>query len=339
MSGHGDGGATLGGKIWSVLLLVIIAGVILYIWNSGLFGKGVQGVESLTPHQATSSSSTAATSTALPFGLGSLFGPGSRPSPQPPSGSSNSGYYYPSSTIGPTPTATGSGYYPAPYYGQPPAGYSASQISPYYRQVLLSSVYSGYGMTNGRILLGSNLQTNTAVDVTGWRIQGNRGSAYLPQAVAFYEPSGLAPEQDIELGPGQSIYVYSQPGSINLRLNECIGYLQTNLRTDPPLPIQCPYPDRSQLTNLSGSCQNYITSIPACTVPETYSPQISPNDYACQQYLSTMNYTGCFNAHVRDANFLSDQWWVWVGSNFLDPYHDVVTLYDKNNLIVDQYTY
>ena len=63
-------------------------------------------------------------------------------------------------------------------------------------------------------------------------------------------------------------------------------------------------------------------------------------DYACHDYLeNNFNYKSCFNAHVRDANFLSNQWWVWMGSSPLDQYHDTADLFDKNGLLVDEYSY
>ena len=74
-------------------------------------------------------------------------------------------------------------------------------------------------------------------------------------------------------------------------------------------------------------------------MPDNNSPQIPTNDYACQQFLATLNYKGCFEAHESDADFFSNQWWAWTGSNILDPSHDVVNLYDRNGLLVDEYTY
>jgi hypothetical protein len=347
--GGGDGGPTMGGKIGLLLFLVVLAGVGLYIWNSGLIDKASRGIGGFFPSLSLSSSSSTSSSAS---GFFNIFGPGTGIAGPTSTGAgagtgvyggsgsggeSSGGYgYIPPTTIEPTPTATN------PYFAniQIPAGFTASQISPFYKEVSFNSVYSGYGYySNGRILLDANVNSNETVDVTGWRIQGNHGSEYIPQAVSFYTPSGFSPSQDIELANGQTLSIYSSPGSINLRLNECIGYLQNDLRTNPQLPLTCPYPNQSQISSFSGACQNYIETIPACTVPNTYSSQVPQNDYACQQYLSTLNYTGCFNAHFHDANFLSNAWWVWTGSNFLDQYHDIVNLYDSNGLLVDQYVY
>jgi len=55
--------------------------------------------------------------------------------------------------------------------------------------------------------------------------------------------------------------------------------------------------------------------------------------------LNTLNYGGCFSAHIGDANFLSNQWWVWTGNSIADPYHDMIQLYDGSGLLVDEYSY
>ena len=86
--------------------------------------------------------------------------------------------------------------------------------------------------------------------MTGWKIQANRGSEFVPQAVGLYDPSGFTAPSDVRLGSGQSIYLYSSPGTINLRLNKCIGYLEKNLNTNPPLPLDCPSVDRSAIFEL-----------------------------------------------------------------------------------------
>jgi hypothetical protein len=312
---HG-GGATMGGKIWSIILVIIIIGVVAYFWNSGLVNKGANGLMSLFPPLTTTS--TAFTST--PPGFNAVNGPALPQTTIGPSG--------PTSTIG-----------PANNPSQIPAGFTAAQISPYFHEIGIGTIFPGAGSSYGEITIISYLNPNENVDVTGWKLQAHHGSEFIPQAVELYQPSGFATAGDIRLSSGQTLYLYTSSGPINLRLNECSGYLQNNLNTNPALPLNCPYVNQSQVATLSGACQNYINSIPACTVPDTYNPRISSNDYNCQQFLSTMNYNGCFKAHLGDANFLSNQWWAWTGNNILDPFHDVVQLYDRSGLLVDERTY
>jgi hypothetical protein len=334
---HGEGGSTMGGKVLTIIALVVIAGVALYLWNSGVGSKGVGSLGSLFPSFTSSSTASSSGFGAFPPGFspptesgGSIGGPGS--------GESVDSYPYGGTTIEPTPPTTTIGNPGISPY-EIPAGFTAAQLSPFFHEILFGSVYAGFGGTGGEISLYSDLNQNETVDVTGWKIQANQGSEFVPQAVDLYQPSGFAAPTDIRLSSNQTLYLYSSPGTINLRLNECIGYLQNDLHTSPELPLTCPYVNQSQISNLTGQCQNYILSTPACTVPDSYNPQIPTNDYACQQFLNTMNYTGCFNAHASDANFLSNQWWTWTGSNILNPYHDNVYLYDTNGLLVDEYSY
>ena len=69
-------------------------------------------------------------------------------------------------------------------------------------------------------------------------------------------------------------------------------------------------------------------------------PADSAQRLRVQEYLeNNFTYKSCFEAHDGDANFLSNQVWVWTGSNVVDQYHDTVQLLDKNGLLVDLYTY
>jgi len=109
---------------------------------------------------------------------------------------------------------------------------------------------------------------------------------------------------------------------------------------NPPLPVSCPYVDRSAIQNFTGSCQNYLYSLGSCQVPDPSNPSIPHTDYACQDYIeNNFNYKSCFQAHVSDPNFLSNQVWVWTGSNVVNQYHDKVELFDRNGLLVDYYSY
>jgi hypothetical protein len=139
---------------------------------------------------------------------------------------------------------------------------------------------------------------------------------------------------------GDVLSLYSTSAPFNLRLNECIGYAAHVANFVPALPLTCPYVSQSQVSNLSDACQNFILSIPSCQQPDLSSPQAPAQDYSCINYLeNNFTYRSCFNAHSADANFLSNQIWVWMGSSIVDPEHDSVELLDKNGLLVNLYTY
>ncbi|HUX35732.1 MAG TPA: hypothetical protein VMV71_01715 [Candidatus Paceibacterota bacterium] len=237
---------------------------------------------------------------------------------------------------------------PSPtYYGrlnlspsQIPPGFSIRDISPYFGQISLSAYPGSPGYYSQIVLTGNLAVSGGSLDVTGWLLRGNRGSQYVPQAVDVYDPSGMTPQSDIYMKNGDMLYIYSTNSAIgvNLRLNKCMGYLSNANNFIPPLNLNCPVIDRSEIINFTGQCQNYITSLNSCQMPAP-NPPISIYDYSCKAYLDKLNYGGCFEKHRNDYDFLSNKWYAWSGSQFLDFQHDRLLLFDKNGLLVAEYDY
>lgn len=222
-----------------------------------------------------------------------------------------------------------------------PKGFTLKDLSPYFHKVRFGSVSPGYGGYTGSISLYPNLGEKESVNVTGWSIRGNTGSYFIPQAVKLYDPSGLALEGDLYLRSGEVVNVYSAASAVgkNFRINKCMGYLGQTTNFEPPLYTNCPYVDQRDIAHLSGECQNYILSLGGCRLPDD-NPPISIRDYRCLDYLDDFNYRGCFDKHKNDADFLSNEWRVWIGNaQFLDPLHDQVRLYDRRGLLVDEQLY
>lgn len=301
----------MGGKILFIFITIIVLGVLLYVYNAGFLGQGINFLKTIAPLSSTSSPQQTSYTTYTP----------------PPSGT----------VIAPVPTSTPP---------TPPAGFTVNQLSPYYGQVRFGGVSPGCGPYNGcygQIVLYAypSPQTST-IDVTSWEIKANYGGEYIPQAVEVYDPLGLNPPSDIRLKSGDMLNMYSTSAPTNLRLNECIGYIPIPQQFNPALPQTCPYEDRSSalVHSFSGACQNYIMSLGSCQLPNLNDPRVPVNDYACRDYLENhFNYSTCFNAHRSDANFLSNEVRVWMGGSPLDQYHDHVELLDRQGLLVDLYTY
>jgi hypothetical protein len=296
----------MGAKIVVILLVVVVLGLGLYVYNSGVVGKGINYLNTLAEH-----SSTAPLYVPPSSGGGNVITTPSAPT-----------------TIEPVQTST-----------TPVAN---ATTSPYYGEVGFGEVYAGSGGSGGEISLDAYPKNaSETIDVTGWLIEGNHGGIYIPQAVNVYDPLGLAPETDILLHYGDYLDIYESSAPVNLRLNECIGYLPNRSQFNPELPQNCPSTYNPSTTQaFTGACQNYINSLGSCQQPDMSSPEIPSNDYACVQYLeNNFNYSSCFNQHDTDPNFLSNQVWVWTGSTPLDPYHDNVKLLDNNGLVVATYSY
>lgn len=222
-----------------------------------------------------------------------------------------------------------------------PAGFTANDLSPYFHKVRIGWVSAGWGNYPSRAsIYASGLSGNA--NVTGWQIKTNNGGMFIPQAVNSYDPFGFSPETDIRLGNGEQVFFYGSASAIgrNLRLNKCIGYLDSGFRRfNPPLPMNCASPqDVNSLSNITAACRGYMQSLGGCQLPAP-NPPIPITDYQCQSYLSSWNYDGCFQKHQTDPDFLSHEWWVWTGSQFFNSSHDRILLMDRDGKLVDEKSY
>ncbi len=226
----------------------------------------------------------------------------------------------------------------------PPEGFTAAQLSPWYGQIKISGV-SPSGSWNGtsQFTLGANGTLQEGIDITGWEMKSNKGDLLIPGAIANYTPGGFAVSGDITLTTGTYATLYSSASPIgkNVRLNECIGYLNNIYKFDPSLPSNCPSMyNRSEIATFSGQCQNLIFSLGSCAAPTPAQWNSVAGEPECQSFLNRFNYSNCYWKHVSEANFFSNEWRGWLGTPFLfDPSHDRILLLDKNGLLVDQYVY
>ncbi len=290
------------------IIIVLIYAVILPVFRDLNLGKFFSG---LSLHSTSS------------LTVGSRLPP--PPSPQP----------------APTPAAP-----PSPPTPTPPPGFTVAQLSPLYQKVHLSSVQPPSFGWNGQFNLSSvDSSLTSGVDVTGWRVHANHGDVVIPQAVANYNPAGTAASADIVLQSSDYLEVYGSqnPIGVNLRLNECMGYLNGTANFTPALPDNCPAIDQGVIGGFSGRCQSYIDSLGGCRIP-TVDEMNSFSDFPdadCQAYIQrTFNYLGCYNHYVGTANFFSNEWRVWTGTVMpFDQQHDQILLLDAKGLLVDRYTY
>jgi hypothetical protein len=305
----------MGQKIAIILFVVIALGVVVYIAGSGALGKLTGALSSFAPHLSSTTSSVGALSSS-----GSKIGEASPVWTTALNTTTGTASGISASSINPSDI---------------PTGYTAAQLSPFFRKIRFGTLYAGSGSSYGQISLYDYANGKAAIDVTGWQIKSNRGGEYIPTAVNLYDPSGLTAATDILMKNGQTLNIYSDTSPFNLRLNKCIGYMQNANHFNPALPSNCPYVDQSDIATFTGACQQYIYSLNSCALPNMNSISIPQNDYACRTYLDNLNYGGCFAKHANDSDFLSSEWRVWTGSNVIDSIHDTVLLLDRNGLLVD----
>ncbi|MDI6821077.1 MAG: hypothetical protein QMD65_02775 [Patescibacteria group bacterium] len=220
-----------------------------------------------------------------------------------------------------------------------PIGFRLDQLSPYYQKVGFSLSENGFSV-NG----GGNLG-DKKINVTGWRFKTNRGETLIPRAVNRYDPSGLAKEEDIIIGAGDSVtgYIGISPIGKNIRLNKCIGHLNNSYEFSPGFPSYCPeLYDRMELIKLSGSCQSFIMSLDGCRKPpvEELNNVLGYEDDTCHAFFRRFDFISCYNRYYWEPDFLKNEWLVWLGAGIgIDPEHDWVRFFDKNGLLVDSYIY
>ncbi len=224
------------------------------------------------------------------------------------------------------------------------------------------SITSGYGKGKIRISsanpsfskdypstisLYSNLSSGETLDLSGWRLVTKGDNVEIPKAVEAYDPYGFINASSVKVKSGDSIYIYSSQSKLgtSFRLNKCLGYFETAYHFKPSLPTNCPalYSGRNEIINYSSACQDYITSLSSCSIPDL-NRQGLVNDSMCREFLSQVNYGGCFNKHKSDSDFLAHEWRLFLGDQFqerniLDDKHDRVQLFNKAGTLIDEYIY
>lgn len=230
---------------------------------------------------------------------------------------------------------------------QPPTGFTVSQLSPFYKKLQVSGIVAPtlYGNTVSQFTLRADSIGTSTVNVTGWFVRSNqKGEYYIPQAIRVYNPFGPWTQQDIVLGQGDYVYVYSNksPISKNLRLNKCTGYLNNQYDFSPDITNSCPSINRSEIITFSGECQTFLNSISGCReITATEKNRFSGyNNISCRNFLDTINFGGCYNKYSGDKDFLSHEWRVWAGAQMpFDRQHDRILLFDGDGLLVNEYLY
>jgi hypothetical protein len=253
-------------RIIGIVLLLLALGIGLYFYQIGLKGFGMGK-----------------------FSWGNyLISPFSKPQPTPfPSEKSVAASSSLETPVysAPQPTST----QPQVDTSSIPAGFTRSQLSPYFQKINITGAEAPSWYYYGQVTIQAyNLATGDKVDVTGWKIKWNKAEEIIPQGVQIYDPSGWVTPADINLTNGSTVNIYSSQNSlrVNFELNKCIGYLANYYQFTPELPSSCPTISNSEISNLSGDCQNYILSLNgSCREPD---PSIvsNLNDPACSAIIN-----------------------------------------------------
>lgn len=217
-------------------------------------------------------------------------------------------------------------------------------LSPYSGKVNIT------GITQDKITLTTNLAAGETIDVTGWKIKGNKGEITMPQGVELYLSVG-ATAKDILLKGYNTINVLSGQSPFqtikNFRLNKCFGYLKSSFGAAFPFNYSkiCPKVDCANFSYLSQTCQTALNTMDDNCTALDYSkyPQVYA-DSSCESYASNyassyLNYNGCLEYYSKDADFYKNEWYIYAGYSIYCRCTDTLYLFDQNGSLVSSYHY
>ena len=215
-------------------------------------------------------------------------------------------------------------------------------ISPYYGKVKISSIQAQTEYRPSLIKLRVNIYPGEKINMTGWKIKTRKGKITIPQAIERYHSS--FPLKDIIIEESSTIYLIDRSNPLglnkNFRVNECFGYLASSRDFYPSIYTYCSGPKLEDISHLNPLCQEFILRSYGCKMPD-YSKYFEiSTDQECVSYIiDYFTYNACFKRYSKNDNFLKNYWYVYVGTDFIEPLHDTIYLYDPNGLIVDKYMY
>ncbi len=226
--------------------------------------------------------------------------------------------------------------------------------SPYFEkvQIYLVRIPSSY-YPSSLITLNSYLTREEEINITGWRIEGQKGGFTIPQAIEKYNhffysqiSNKNLPLKDIFVKYTDKIYLSSALNPLgrnkNFRLNKCFGYLAEERDFAINFYNSCPKPKRDdeETLNLDTCCQKYILEKRTCEIPDYWENPRVAGDSECVDYiLDNFNYIGCYNNYSKDEDFLKNEWHIYMNRDFVSPGFHMLYLRDQNGLLVDKHLY
>jgi len=199
-----------------------------------------------------------------------------------------------------------------------------TDISPYYGKVKLSTIRAKTSYRPSLITLSVRVYSGEKINMTGWKIKARKGEIIIKENTKIYLINDSNP-----LGRNK-----------NFCLNKCFGYIKNYNSFYPSFYAYCPKPKLEDVSHLNPYCQEYILRLSSCEIPN-YSNNIKiATDSKCVSFLNnTFNYSSCFKQYSQDEDFLKNYWYVYVGTDIVEPLHDTIYLLDPNGLLVDKYMY
>jgi len=220
-------------------------------------------------------------------------------------------------------------------------------VSPYFEKVIISQVKPETSAQPSLITLNSQLSPNEQINITGWSLEGWDGKVTIPQGVEqyfhFYKSNV---NEDIVLQWGERVLLSSAYNPLgrdrNFRTNQCLGFLTNTFDFPIPIPLNCPRPESNDISHLDPCCQQFINALRSCQIPDFSDEAVLSLGSECLSYLKeNLNNIACFANYFQNTDFLGNEWHIYLNNkNIVASYNcDTLYLYDKNGLLVDEYSY
>lgn len=192
------------------------------------------------------------------------------------------------------------------------------------------------------ILIHNNDQKGASpITITAWQVNNTEGKKYIiggAMKIALLDTAGT-----VRLNPGDEAYIHTgrSPIGTGFEENACTGYLNQNYLFKPSLGESCPKPSASVL-QFKDACLRVIERISSCRVPTISNDDAFAIGDECNSYITqNFNYNGCVNNYRKQSDFLKSTWHLYLDrtEKLWRDFHDIITLYDGQGLLVDTYQY
>ena len=199
------------------------------------------------------------------------------------------------------------------------------------------------------VVLRTSSQLNGALTVTGWTLEDAQTGikAVIGNAAQIPALGGMNSATPVSIGPSATAYIVTgtSPEGVSFRVNKCTGYFNQFQTFAPPLSMRCPTPQdemlqHPELTAGNTTCQDYVRTIPRCTLTLTAIPGNIGG--LCQSFIqNTLSYNGCITAHQADPDFYDNAWYLYLGRNqaLWNSSHDDIRLLDENGKLIAEVNY